>query len=61
MENFKTLTLGTGDNEKTLNFYKKRGFVKTHTIKNFFIDNYSHPIFENGKQLVDMICLKKNL
>ena len=60
-ENFKTLTLGTGDNEKTLNFYKKRGFVKTHTIKNFFIDNYSHPIFENGKQLVDMICLKKNL
>ena len=61
-ENFKTLTLGsTGENETTLNFYKKRGFVKTHTIKNFFIDNYSHPIFENGKQLVDMICLKKNL
>ena len=59
--NFKNLILGTGENEKTLNFYKKRGFIETHKIKNFFIDNYSHPIFENGKQLVDMIYLKKIL
>ena len=53
------IILGTGENEETLNFYKKRGFVETHRIKNFFIDNYSHPIFENGKQLIDMIYLKK--
>lgn len=59
--NFKTLILGTGENTKTLNFYKKRGFVETHRIKNFFIDNYSHPIIEDGKQLVDMIYLRKNL
>lgn len=60
-ENFKTLILGTGENDKTLNFYKKRGFVETHKIKDFFIDNYSHAIFENGKQLIDMIYLEKNL
>ncbi len=58
-KDFKAVILGTGENEKTLRFYKKRGFIETRRIKNFFIDNYSHPIFENGKQLVDMIYLKK--
>ncbi len=58
-KDFKAVILGTGENEKTLRFYKKRGFVETRRIKNFFTDNYSHPIFENGKQLVDMIYLKK--
>lgn len=58
-KDFKTVILGTGENEKTLNFYKKRGFVQNRRIKNFFTDNYSHPIFENGKQLTDMIYLKK--
>lgn len=56
---YNTVILGTGENEKTLNFYKKRGFIQTRRVKNFFTDNYSHPIFENGKQLVDMIYLKK--
>lgn len=60
-KNFKTAILGTGENEKTLRFYKKRGFVQTRRIKNFFTDNYSNPIFENGKQLVDMIYLTKSL
>lgn len=57
----KNVILGTGENEKTLNFYKKRGFLQTHRLTNFFIDNYPHPIFENGKQLKDMIYLKKFL
>ena len=56
---FKYLILGTGENNKTLKFYKKRGFQEIHRLKNFFIDNYSHPIYENGKQLIDMIYLKK--
>ena len=59
--NYKYLILGTGENNKTLKFYKKRGFQETHRLKNFFIDNYDHPIFEEGKQLVDMIYLKKIL
>ena len=60
-KDFKAVILGTGENEKTLNFYKKRGFIQTRKIKNFFTDNYSHPIFENGKQLIDMIYLTKSL
>lgn len=59
--NFKYLILGTGENNNTLKFYKKQGFQETHRLKNFFIDNYPHPIFENEKQLVDMIYLKKIL
>lgn len=58
---YKNIILGTGENEITLNFYKKRGFVETHRVKNFFINNYSHPIIENGKQLIDMVYLKKFL
>ena len=57
--NYKYLILGTGENNNTLKFYKKRGFQETHRLQNFFIDNYGHPIFEDGKQLVDMIYLKK--
>lgn len=52
------LLVGTGDDNKTLSFYKKHGFVYSHTVKNFFIDNYDHEIFENGKQLRDMIYLE---
>ena len=57
----KVIILGTGENEKTLNFYKKRGFIETHKVKNFFIDNYPNPIYEDGRRLKDMIYLKKYL
>ena len=45
----------------TLNFYEKCGFEKSHIAKNFFIDNYDHPMYEEGQQLVDMIYLKRKL
>lgn len=54
-----TMYVGTGDSEKTLSFYKSCGFVESHIVKDFFIDNYDHPMFEDGKQLIDMIYLKK--
>ncbi|WP_319562329.1 GNAT family N-acetyltransferase [Marispirochaeta sp.] len=54
----KRLSLGTGDISSILSYYKKFGFVYSHTIKNFFVDNYDHEMFEDGKQLVDMIYLK---
>ncbi len=54
----KKLLLGTGDNSEILSYYKKFGFAYSHTIKNFFVDNYVHEMFEDGKQLVDMIYLK---
>jgi GNAT superfamily N-acetyltransferase len=55
------LYVGTGDSPMTLDFYEKCGFKRSHVIKNFFTDNYDHPMFENGKQLVDMIYLKRVL
>jgi len=54
----KRLLVGTGDNIKTLSFYQNCGFTYSHTIKNFFIDNYDHVMIEDGKQLIDMIYLK---
>jgi GNAT superfamily N-acetyltransferase len=56
-----TLFVGTGDSPKIINFYQKCGFVYSHSVKNFFVDNYDHPMFEDGKQLIDMIYLKKDL
>jgi len=55
------LYVGTGDSPMILQLYKKCGFEKSHIVKNFFIDNYDHPMYENGQQLVDMIYLKRHL
>lgn len=52
------LYVGTGDSPNTLEFYHKCGFVRSHVVKNFFTNNYDHEIYENGKQLVDMIYLR---
>ena len=56
---YHTLQVGTGDSPLTIPFYEKCGFVRSHRIANFFTDNYDHPIYECGVQLVDMIYLKK--
>ena len=53
-----TMLVGTGDSSIAISFYKNCGFVYSHRIPNFFTDNYDHPIFEDGKQLKDMIYLK---
>ena len=58
---FTKIYVGTGDCEKIIKFYEKCGFEKSHQINNFFVDNYTEPMFEEGKQLVHMICLKRNL
>lgn len=55
------LQAGTGDSPATLPFYEKCGFTQSHRIPGFFVDNYDHPIIECGKQLVDMVYLKRNL
>lgn len=56
-----TMQVGTGDSPLTIPFYETCGFVRSHIVKNFFIDHYDHPVFECGMQLVDMIYLKKML
>ena len=55
----KVMYVGTGESLLTIPFYKRCGFIESHRIKNFFIDNYDHSIFECGKQLVDMVYLKR--
>lgn len=55
------LLVGTGDSPLTLPFYEACGFRRSHTAANFFLDNYDHPIFEGGVQLIDMIYLSKTL
>ncbi len=45
--------------EKLIGFYEKAGFEKYDRRNNFYIENYTYPIFENGKQLVNMQLLKK--
>lgn len=54
----KTMVVGTGDCDAILSFYGQCGFKESHRVKNFFTDNYDHPMFEDGKQLVDMVYLK---
>lgn len=58
---YSILQVGTGDSPFTIPFYAKCGFVRSHTIPNFFTDNYDHPIIEGGVQLVDMVYLQRPL
>ena len=60
-EHYTVLQVGTGDSPLTIPFYEKCGFVRSHSIPNFFTDNYDHPIFECGVQLVDMVYLQRPL
>lgn len=58
---FDVLRVGTGDSPLTVPFYEKCGFVRAYAVKNFFTDNYDHPIIECGVRLRDMIYLEKRL
>ncbi len=58
---YETMQVGTGDIPAILSFYENCGFKISHRLKNFFTDNYDHPIFEGDIQLIDMIYLKKDL
>ena len=58
---YDVLQVGTGDSPLTVPFYEKCGFVRSHVVPNFFTDNYDHPIYECGVQLIDMVYLQKKL
>jgi len=58
---YDTIQVGTGDSPLTVPFYEKCGFTRSHVVPNFFTDNYDHPIYECGVQLVDMVYLKRKL
>lgn len=56
---FSVLQVGTGDSPLTIPFYEKCGFARSHIVRDFFITNYDHPIYENDIQLRDMVYLRK--
>lgn len=58
---YSILQVGTGDSPLTIPFYEKCGFIRSHSIKNFFTDNYDPSIYEAGTQLVDMIYYSKKI
>ena len=60
-EKYSILQVGTGDSTLTIPFYEQCWFIRSHYIKNFFIDNYEQPIYEDGIQLIDMIYLQRKL
>ena len=59
--NYSILQVGTGDSPLTVPFYEKCGFIRSHIVANFFTDNYDHPIYEAGVQLVDMMYLWRKI
>ena len=60
-DEYSILQVGTGDSPLTVPLYEKCGFVRSHNIPNFFTDNYDHPIYECGVQLIDMVYLQRCL
>ncbi len=58
---YSILQAGTGDSPLTIPFYEKCSFHKSHIVKNFFIDNYDHAIYECGNQLVDMVYFRRKI
>lgn len=61
-QGYHTLMVGTGNSSlPVLFFYQKAGFRFRSVIRNFFVDNYQEPIFENGLQCMDMIILDQEL
>ena len=60
-DEYSILQVGTGDSPLTVPFYEKCGFVRSHNLPNFFMDNYDHPIYESGVQLIDMVYLRRCL
>lgn len=49
------LIAGTGEVPSAVDFYQNCGFVYSHRVENFFIDNYCKPMYEDGVMLKDMV------
>jgi ribosomal protein S18 acetylase RimI-like enzyme len=59
---YQYLLIGTANGAiKQLYLYQKEGFEIVGINKNFFVDNYPEPIYENGILCKHMIMLQKEL
>lgn len=56
------VTIKTGNlPSAALTLYKKMGFIEKKVVKNYFVDHYKEPIYENGILLTDQVILEKIL
>ena len=53
--------VGTGKVPRSIQFYESCGFELSHTVPDFFTENYREPIYDDGIQLRDMVYFKKKL
>ncbi len=63
-DGYREMIIGTGTEDcapAPVRFYEKNGFRKSGLRKNFFVDNFPEPIYENGVQLKDMLILSRSL
>jgi N-acetylglutamate synthase-like GNAT family acetyltransferase len=61
-DGYQSLIVGTPDCAlKQIKFYEQNGFMKYDVRKDFYLKNYSKPIFENTIILRDMLMLKTEL
>lgn len=59
---YEKLMVGTGNSSvDQLAFYQKEGFELDRIEKNFFLENYTEPIFENGIPCKHLLILEKTL
>jgi GNAT superfamily N-acetyltransferase len=56
-----TMLVGTSDVSFYVSFYESCGFVISHRLENYVLENYDEPQFEMGVQLKDKVYLKMNL
>jgi N-acetylglutamate synthase-like GNAT family acetyltransferase len=57
-QGYEIIEVGTGNSSiNQLAFYQKCGFRMTGIERNFFLENYKEPLFENGIRCQDMVRL----
>lgn len=56
---YSEIIIGTGDNAtRQISLYESVGFKKCGIRKDFFLEKFPDPIYEDGVQLRDMVMLK---
>lgn len=55
------LQAGVGVDSSAVAFYEKCGFRAGKTVKDYFTENYGHPILENDQAITDMIYYQREL
>ncbi len=56
-ERFDRMYVGTSGPK----LYERMGFTRAYTVPNFFVDNYSEPVWDEGELLQDMYYLVRPL